>query len=48
MGDSGSGDVVGERHSMSEENALDSVVLGDLGLTPAFVQSVFDMLSSGR
>ena len=35
VGDSGKGDVVGERQSMSDEKALDSVVLGDLGLRPA-------------
>ena len=35
VGDSGRGDVVGERQSRSDEKALDSVVLGDRGLRPA-------------
>ena len=45
MGDSGKGDVVGERQSMSEEKALDSVVLGDLGLRPAVHRSFSPVLS---
>ena len=37
MGDPGSGDVTGERYNRSDENARDSVVLGDLGRPPAIM-----------
>ena len=40
MGEPGSGDVTGERYNRSEENARDSVVLGDLGRPPVHISHI--------